>query len=66
MVVKYVAYTWEGQREEGVLEVDGEEEARQLLQEDNLIPYRLVRVRASRSLVQLIPPPVPSQDQGLY
>ena len=37
------------------MEVDGEEEARQLLQEDNLIPYRLVRVRASRSLVQLLP-----------
>ncbi len=55
MVVKYVAYTWEGQKVEGVLEVDREEEARELLQQDNLIPYRLVRVRASRSLVQLMP-----------
>ena len=55
MVVKYVAYTWQGEKVEGVLEVDQKEEARQLLQQDNLIPYRLIRVGSSRSLVQLIP-----------
>jgi type IV pilus assembly protein PilC len=55
MVIKYVAYTWQGERREGVLEVDREEDARELLRQDQLIPYRLVQIRPRRSLVQLAP-----------
>lgn len=55
MVIKYVAYTWQGQRVEGVLPVDREEEALELLERDELIPYRLVPVRPRRSLVQIMP-----------
>jgi type IV pilus assembly protein PilC len=55
MVIKYVAYTWQGERREGVLEVDREEDARELLRQDQLIPYQLVPVLPRRSLVQLAP-----------
>ena len=55
MVIRYVAYTWQGQRVEGVLDVATEEDARQLLQEDQLIPYRLTTVRPRRNLVQIVP-----------
>lgn len=55
MVIRYVAYTWQGQRVEGVLDVATEEDARQLLQEDQLIPYRLITVRPRRNLVQIVP-----------
>ena len=55
MVVRYIAYTWQGERVEGVLEVDREDEARELLQKDDLIPYRLVKVRPFPSLSPLAP-----------
>ena len=49
---------------EGVLDVDGEDEAREMLQRENLIPYKLVLVAQRRSLVQLLPalfPPSPKE-----
>lgn len=65
MVIRYVAYTWQGQRVEGVLPVDREEEALALLERDELIPYRLVPVRPRRSLVQLAPSLFRPQPQEL-
>ena len=62
MVVKYVAYTWQGQKVEGFLNVDREDEAREMLQQDNLIPYSLSQVRKRRSLAEIMPalfPPSP-------
>ena len=50
MVVKYVAYNWEGQRVEGVLNVEREEDAARLLEQENLIPYRLETVQERPSL----------------
>ena len=64
MVVKYVAYTWQGQKVEGFLDVDQEDKAREILQQDNLIPYSLSQVRKRRSLVQMMPalfPPSPKE-----
>lgn len=64
MVVKYVAYTWQGHKVEGFLDVDQEDEAREMLQRDNLIPYSLSQVRQRRSLVQIMPalfPPSPKE-----
>ena len=64
MVVKYVAYTWQGKKIEGFLDVDREDQAREMLQRDNLIPYRLSQVRKRRSLVRLMPalfPPRPKE-----
>ncbi len=55
MVVRYVAYTWQGEKVEGVLDVDREEEAREMLQKDDLIPYELVRVSPAPSLSSLAP-----------
>ena len=55
MVVRYVAYTWQGDKVEGVLDVDREEEARAMLQRDDLIPYELVRVRPLPSFSSLTP-----------
>lgn len=55
MAIKYVAYSWLGQKLEGVLQVEREEDARQALKRDELIPYRLAPVRRRRSLVQLMP-----------
>jgi type IV pilus assembly protein PilC len=55
MAIKYVAYSWLGQKLEGVLQVEREEDARQALERDELIPYRLAPVRRRRSLVQLMP-----------
>lgn len=55
MVVRYVAYTWQGDKVEGVLDVDREEEARAMLQRDDLIPYELVRVRPLPSFSSLAP-----------
>ena len=64
MVVKYVAYTWQGHKVEGFLDVDREDQAREMLQQDNLIPYSLSQVRKRRSLVQIMPalfPPNPKE-----
>ena len=55
MVIRYVAYTWQGQKVEGLLDVATEEDARQLLHDDQLIPYRLITVRPRRTLVQIVP-----------
>jgi type IV pilus assembly protein PilC len=55
MAIKYVAYSWLGQKLEGVLQVDREEDARQALEGDGLIPFRLAPVFRRRSLVQLMP-----------
>jgi len=55
MVIRYVAYTWQGEKIEGVLDVDREEEAREMLQKDDLIPYELVRVRPVPSFSGLAP-----------
>jgi type IV pilus assembly protein PilC len=51
---KYVAYSWLGQKLEGVLQVDREEDARQALERDELIAYRLALVRRRRSITQLM------------
>ncbi len=55
MAIKYVAYSWQGQKLEGVLQVDREEDAREALERDELIPYRLAVVRRRRSIVALLP-----------
>jgi len=55
MVVKYIAYTWQGEKVQGVMDVATEEDARQILQQDQLIPYQLSQVHPRRSLVQLAP-----------
>ena len=55
MVIKYVAYTWQGLKVSGVLEVEREEDARDLLRREELIPYRLTRVRPLPSLRGLAP-----------
>lgn len=55
MVIRYIAYTWQGEKVEGTLDVDREDEARELLQQDNLIPYRLTKVRPLPSLARLAP-----------
>ena len=55
MVVKYIAYTWQGEKVEGVLDVDQVDDARELLQREELIPYSLTIVRPRRSLVSLAP-----------
>lgn len=53
MVVRYVAYTWQGEKVEGVLDVDREDEAREILEQDDLIPYELVKVRPLPSFSKL-------------
>lgn len=53
MSIKYTAYTWQGDRVNGVLDVDREDEARELLHGQELIPYRLTRTRPLPSLSRL-------------
>ena len=55
MAIKYEAYTRLGEKVQGVLETDSEEDAYGILEKDELIPYRLRPVRTRRSLVQLAP-----------
>lgn len=55
MAIKYEAFTRQGEKVRGVLETDSEDAAYTLLEQDELIPYRLVPVRRSRSLVQRLP-----------
>lgn len=55
MAIKYEAYTREGERVKGVLATDSEEDAYTLLEQDELIPYRLRSIKERRSLVQLFP-----------
>ena len=53
MSIKYEAYTWSGKKVKGVVDTDSEEAAYELLQRDELIPYRLLPVRPRPSVVQL-------------
>jgi len=55
MAVRYIAYDWMGQKVQGVLEgVDSEEEAYQRLREQDLIPYRLKRIRPRPSPIRFL------------
>ena len=65
MVIKYVAFTWQGHKVEGVLDVATEEEAREQLQNDQLIPYQLETVRPRRTLVQMAPGLFPTKPKEL-
>ena len=55
MAIKYEAYTRQGQKVKGILQTDSEEDAYGMLEEDELVPYRLRLVTPRRSLVQLMP-----------
>ena len=55
MAIKYEAYTRLGEKVTGVLDTDSEEAAYNLLEQDDLIPYRVRPVRQSRSLAQVMP-----------
>ena len=55
MSIKYTAYTWQGDRVDGVLDVDREDDARELLHGQELIPYRLTQLRTLPSLSGLAP-----------
>ena len=55
MAIRYEAYTWSGKKVKGVLEANNEEDAYELLQQDQLVPYRLSPVRRRRSLVEAAP-----------
>lgn len=55
MAFKYEAYTQSGAKVVGVLETDSEDAAVEMLEQDNLIPYRLEPVRRRRSFVQVMP-----------
>ena len=55
MAIKYEAYTREGERVKGVLATDSEDDAYTLLEQDELIPYRLRPLKERRSVVQLLP-----------
>ena len=55
MSIKYEAYTRLGEKVKGVLQTDSEEAAYDMLEGEELIPYRLRSVRPRRSLVQLMP-----------
>ncbi|MFH1141074.1 MAG: type II secretion system F family protein, partial [Chloroflexota bacterium] len=65
MFVRYVAYNWLGRRLEGILEAQSEDAARETLERDQLIPYRLRAVVRRRSLVQLAPALFRPGDQPL-
>ncbi len=55
MAIKYEAYTRGGKKVRGVLPTDSEDDAYGMLEQDDLIPYRLKPVRARPGLVQLLP-----------
>ena len=55
MTIKYTAYTQNGGKVEGILDTNSEEDAYALLERDELIPYKVKRVRQRRSLVQIAP-----------
>ena len=65
MAIKYEAYTRQGEKVQGVLETDSEEDAYGQLAREQLVPYRLRPVRPRPSLVRLAPglfPPPTPQD----
>ena len=55
MAIRYEAFTWSGRKVSGVLETDSEDDAYDLLEKEELVPYRLWRVRRRPSLVELAP-----------
>ena len=55
MAIKYEAYTRSGEKVEGVLDTDSEEAAYGMLENEELIPYRLRTVRRIPSLVRIAP-----------
>ncbi len=55
MAIKYVAYNWQGEKVQGVLQTDSEEEAYERLEEDQLVPYRLTPHVRRRSIVERFP-----------
>ena len=55
MAIKYEAFTWSGRKVTGVLATDSEEDAYDLLEQEELMPYRLRRVRQRPSLLALAP-----------
>ena len=55
MAIRYEAYTWSGRKVKGVLDTNSEEDAYELLERDELIPYRLLPVRRRRTLVEILP-----------
>ena len=55
MSIKYEAYTRLGERVEGVLQTDSETDAYGILEQEDLIPYRLRPVRKGLSLTRLFP-----------
>ena len=65
MAIKYEAYTWSGEKVTGVLETYSEEDAYEMLRQDELVPYRLETVRERRTLVQIVPRLFPARPQDL-
>ena len=65
MAIKYEAYTWSGEKVTGVLETYSEEDAYEMLRQDELVPYRLETVRERRTLVQIVPRLFPARSQDL-
>lgn len=55
MAIRYEAYTWSGDKVKGVLDADTEEDAYELLAQEELIPYKLKPIKPRRSFVQLAP-----------
>ena len=55
MAIKYEAYTRLGEKVKGVLPTDSEEDAAGILECDELIPYRLEQVKASKNLAERYP-----------
>ena len=55
MAIKYEAFNRLGEKVRGVLQTDSTEQAYEMLDEEDLIPYRLRPVRHRPSLVRLMP-----------
>ncbi len=55
MAIKYEAYTRAGAKVRGVLDTDSEEAAFGMLEEEELIPYRLRAVRSLPNIVRMAP-----------
>ena len=55
MSIKYEAYTRLGEKVVGVLHTDSEEAAYEILEQDDLIPYRLRPAQSGFSIVRMFP-----------
>ena len=55
MAIRYEAYTWSGDKVKGILDAETEEDAYELLAQEELIPYKLKSVKPRRSFVQIAP-----------